>query len=147
MTASDYRENAVAPRRSQLRPLAASLWAMAGFLSCAVLLLAVNWPFHQLVEKSAQPDAVSYVGSSNEGRHAVNVRRVQTAWSTFGFGSDRCEALLGRSSDSGYGYYVELPVSACDEGVAIRWGEGGVRLKPTTGYEVFVPKDAFLGGR
>jgi len=125
--------------------LAAVGGLVAGLLVCVAAVVVLSWPHDDRVETWRQPDSVSY---SDDSAHTATVIHTYTWGSAIGLGYDRYETVLGRDPGGSYGHGVRVKST----GVSTRprrvhWTDKGVTLYYGHGHRVFVPADAFTGGR
>ncbi|GAA4101724.1 hypothetical protein [Actinomadura miaoliensis] len=108
-----------------------------------VLLLDTRLHRTEKFGRIAQPATVTY---EDDRRHYVGVVR-ERSWI---FGRHQAYRLYaGGSPDLGYGHFVRLEFLGVDRPVpaGADWRRDGVRVRFTSGHEVFVPARYFLGGR
>ena len=118
-------------------------------LAVLAVLTAAAWPGKTVLGEWQQPAAVSYADGS---RHTVAVidrgPRAGAAGALLGDGP-RYQLYAGRDPSHGYGHFLDLdvPGAAVDQ-ATVEWTAEGVRLRfPGGQEELFVPADAFVGGR
>jgi hypothetical protein len=118
-----------------------ALGAVAGTVLTASLCIVSAWPHSTLVDRADQPPTIRY----QDGRaHHLGLYHERTL--LFG---ESYHLVIGSDPGLSYGHRVDIDATgAGDFGVrAAEWTAAGVRVRFTTGHELFVPTTMFIGGR
>ena len=121
------------------------LRAGAGFLLLvllALLLTEVTATRNENLERREQPPAVRYTDGNTHYAGLVRERSLV-------LGRERSHWLYtGSDPGMGYGHFVRLDLTGVRaEFEDVRWTREGVRVRFTSGHEIFVPARYFTGGR
>ncbi|GAA0589773.1 hypothetical protein [Actinomadura livida] len=136
--------------------MAPILAGTAGYIAFAVLLMLFvldtsGWLHRteKLGDVHRQPASVTYEDEHGGPRaHYVGLLHERS----FVFGRHRAYQLfVGPEPNFGYGHFIDFDHGAGPGGPpavkSVTWDARGVRVTFTTGHEVFVPADAFVGAR
>lgn len=122
-------------------------------LAVGLLLFLANKPSNRVIWQSCQPDEVSY---NSFDPYCLSVVEGSIDWTTFPFGTQRRYFLfVGRGKEApAYGVYIDFsfPSAGRDADEFIRaskveWDERGLTFVTKAGHRLFLPKEAFVGGR
>ncbi|MFC9293001.1 hypothetical protein ACFTWH_06350 [Streptomyces sp. NPDC057011] len=113
---------------------------MAGVLLTAVLLTALWWPQREITYRADAPSSVVYADGSPHSLALVHEHTLS--------GRHSYRMVIGRDAVASYGHWVGIDTTLGAKGIeATTWTESGVRVRFSTGHEVFVPARFFLYGR
>lgn len=118
-----------------------ALGAFVGITLTASLFVVAAWPRSTLVHREDQPPTVRY----QDGRgHHLGLYRDRTL-----LHGESYHLVIGSDPSLSYGHRVDIdPTVGGSFGVrASEWTADGVRVRFTTGHELFVPAAMFIGGR
>jgi hypothetical protein len=118
-----------------------ALGAVVGITLTVSLFIVAVWPQSTLVHRENQPPTVRY----KDGQaHHLGLYRERTL--LFG---ESYRLVIGSDPSLSYGHRVDISATgAASLGVqATEWTAAGVRVRFTTGHEMFVPATMFIGGR
>ncbi|MGI5268045.1 hypothetical protein ACQEUU_02705 [Nonomuraea sp. CA-218870] len=115
---------------------------LAGLITGITIMVAGRWPQAEVVHRSEQPATVTY---ADDSAHHLGLIRRDTL-----FGDPSHLVVVGRDPGFGHGHWVDLHTSLIEPGEEVagtEWTADGVRLRLTSGHELYVPARHFLGGR
>ncbi|MFB6619477.1 hypothetical protein ACFCV9_35515 [Streptomyces sp. NPDC056367] len=113
---------------------------VAGVVLTAVFLTVVWWPRTEVTYRSAAPSSVVY---ADEVQHYLELVHRYTP-----SGRDSYRIVAGRYTGASYGHWLDVDTAVAEKGIeSTTWTQDGVRVRFTTGHEVFVPARFFMFGR
>jgi hypothetical protein len=118
-----------------------ALGAVTGIMLAVSFFIVATWPQSTLVHREDQPLTVRY----QDGRaHHLGLYRERTL--LFG---ESYRLVVGSDPRLSYGHWVDINATASGSfGIrATEWTVAGLRIRFTTGHELFVPAALFIGGR
>jgi DUF971 family protein len=118
-----------------------ALGAVVGITLTVSLFIVVAWPRSTLVHREDQPPTVRY----QDGQvHHLGFYRERTL-----LHGESYRLVVGSDPSLSYGHRVDIGVTAAGsfDVRATEWTAAGVRVRFTTGHEMFVPATSFIGGR
>ncbi|MGI5224222.1 hypothetical protein [Actinoallomurus sp. CA-142502] len=118
-----------------------ALGAVAGIALTASLFAVATWPRSTLVHREDQPSTVRY---QDGYEHHLGLYRERTLLHGTSY-----HLVIGSDPSLSYGHMVDITPTFGGT-FAVRtseWTAAGVRVRFTTGHELFVPASAFIGGR
>lgn len=118
-----------------------ALGAVVGITLTVSLFIVAAWPHSTLVHRENQPPTVRY----QDGRaHHLGLYRERTL-----LHGESYRLVIGSDPSLSYGHRVDISATGAGSfGVrATEWTAAGVRVRFTTGHEMFVPATMFIGGR
>lgn len=122
--------------------------AVLASLVTVIALVLVAGPKNHVVRAWDQPASVTY--PDGREHHLAVLRRGTSLGAVIPLDFLQPQYVLYTGSDPGYsyGHFVDVTVTGGSfDGATTEWMADGVRLTLTSGHEVFVPADAFTGGR
>jgi hypothetical protein len=129
--------------------------ALTASLMALVALYGLTRPSLKVLHTWKQPDSLNY---QSYGPYYLSIVETDCNWRSlpFSFCDDRHHILyVGRDSGTPiYGHMLAFPFKPGINGMktalqqaAVTWTPIGVTFKATTGHQLFIPKQAFIGGR
>ncbi|MEV4379713.1 hypothetical protein [Streptosporangium sp. NPDC049644] len=115
---------------------------LAGLVAGVAIMVVGQWPRTEVVYRSEQPATVTY---EDDSVHHLGLLRKDPL-----FGERSHLVVVGRDPGFGYGHGVTIHTSLIDPGEEVagtEWTAAGVRMRFTSGHELFVPARHFLHGR
>lgn len=109
---------------------------LAGLVAGVTLVVAGQWPVTEVVYRNEQPGDVTYTDNS---AHHLGLLRKNSL-----FGGPEHQLVIGRDPGFGYGHMVSAPG---EEVAETEWTSDGVRVRFTSGHELFIPARYFTHGR
>lgn len=117
---------------------------LGGCATLAIVLADTALHRFEAVQRMAQPEHVEY--PEDTATHYVGIVR-KRSWL---LGRPQAyEVYTGRSSDLIYGHFIEIAITNVERPVLREadWRPEGVHIRFESGHELFIPAEAFLGGR
>ncbi|AZM93538.1 hypothetical protein D1J60_33725 [Streptomyces sp. W1SF4] len=116
------------------------LGVVAGVVLTAVFLTVVWWPRTEVTYRSTAPSSVVY---ADEAQHYLELVHRHTP-----SGRDTYRIVAGRYTGAAYGHWLDVDTTVAEKGIeSTAWTQDGVRVRFTTGHEMFVPARFFMFGR
>lgn len=130
-----------------------SVWIVAACpLIFVILFFILTRPSNEVVHKWQQPASITYDG---QGPYYLAVVKSDLDWRGFPFEIRRNYSIyVGRDPQPSYGHWVDLSFFPEPDDMktflnkaSTNWTDQGVELVLPSDHRVFIPKDAFTGGR
>ena len=118
-----------------------ALGAVVGITLTVAFFIVAEWPRSTLVHRENQPPTVRY----QDGRaHHLGLYRERTLLSGASY-----RLVIGSDPSLSYGHRVDISATGAGsfDVRETEWTAAGVRVRFTTGHEMFVPAAMFIGGR
>ncbi|MEV0399942.1 hypothetical protein [Actinoallomurus sp. NPDC050550] len=112
---------------------------VAGGVLGVVLTVAASWPRSAVVYRSRQPSTVAYQDGSP---HYLGLIRDRSS-----LAGESYHLMIGRDSSLSYGHRIRVDTATSVAIGSTEWRADGVRVRFTTGHELFVPARYFTFGR
>jgi hypothetical protein len=118
-----------------------ALGAVVGIILTVTLFVVSAWPQSTLVHREDQPPTVRYQDGHT---HHLGLYHERTL-----LHGESYHLVIGSDPSLSYGHRVDISATGVGSfGVrAAEWTAAGVRIRFTTGHELFVPATMFIGGR
>ncbi|ROO87261.1 hypothetical protein EDD29_4856 [Actinocorallia herbida] len=118
------------------RRLGPVAFGVAVGIALTVILMA--WPQRTLVQREDQPSTLRYRDGFT---HHLGLYRERTLF------GESYHLVIGSDPSLSYGHRVEIGAGGSLGVRATDWTSAGVRVRFTTGHELFVPAALFISGR
>ncbi|WP_433181367.1 hypothetical protein [Actinoallomurus sp. CA-150999] len=124
-------------RLRNLGPIVAG--GVLGVVLTVAVGVAASWPRSAVVYRSRQPSTVAY---QDGAPHYLGLIRDRST-----LAGESYHLMIGRDPSLSYGHRIRVDTAMSVAVGSIEWRADGVRVRFTTGHELFVPARYFTFGR